>query len=318
MQTAASADDEFARQRVVDSYRIVDSLPDGVYDDLVGVAMALCGTPIALLTLIDRERQWFKAQRGLDMRQTPRGIAICDHAIREPGRIMEVRDLRLDPRFAGNPWVSGGIGVRFYAGAPLLTPEGVALGTVCVLDHQPRTLTPQQRDALQALSRVAMGLIDSRRRELAVERSGLLGAAHAPSAAMAATGGYTVAILELQDFATAVETMGDLVLERALQRLHQSLEDCVHAELGDSVNRVTGSPEFIAVLHGAAADDSVRRLRQAALRPGVGVDLRILVGTAKSAQQDEPPERVYLRADQELSQLKSQASSAAGNAPQAD
>ena len=105
--------EEFARQRALDAYRIVDTLPEQAYDDIVQLASTLCEVPMALVTLIDRDRQWFKARMGLDDEQTDRKIAMCDHAIREPGRLMEVRDASVDPRFADFPHVTGAPYVRF-------------------------------------------------------------------------------------------------------------------------------------------------------------------------------------------------------------
>jgi GAF domain-containing protein len=147
--------DETERQRALDALHIVGSLPESAYDDIVKVAAAVCGTPMALVTLIDRDRQWFKARTGLEGVQTERNVAVCDHAIRQPTELMEVGDLTLDARFADNP-VLKDIGARFYAGMPLVTEEGAAVGSVCVVDLNPRQLNATQREALQALARITM------------------------------------------------------------------------------------------------------------------------------------------------------------------
>ena len=133
--------DEASRQQVLDGYRIVDSLPEDTYQDIVQVAASLCETPIALMSLVDRDRQWFKARLGLDLQQTDRSQAVCGHAIRSPDHLMEVPDLSKDPRFTDISVVTGEVGARFYAGMPLVTSDGVALGTVCVLDTEPRALS---------------------------------------------------------------------------------------------------------------------------------------------------------------------------------
>lgn len=144
---------EADRLRELQSYDILDTLPERVYDDVVALASFICGTPISLVSLVDADRQWFKARVGLDATETPREVAFCAHAILQPDRLLVVEDTSKDARFADNPYVTGGPRVGFYAGAPLVAPGGVPLGTLCVIDYQPRQLSQAQTEALMALSR---------------------------------------------------------------------------------------------------------------------------------------------------------------------
>ena len=153
------------RERLADleRYRILDSLPEAAYQDLVKIAAGICGTPMGLVTLIDEDRQWFKAKIGVDGDSTSRDVSFCAHAINDPEHLFVVNDARLDPRFADNPMVTGAPNVRFYAGAPLVTPAGNALGALCVVDREPRTLEPFQVEAMQCLSRQVVALMELRK-----------------------------------------------------------------------------------------------------------------------------------------------------------
>lgn len=287
--------DEASRQQVLDGYRIVDSLPEDTYQDVVQVAASLCDTPIALMSLVDRDRQWFKAQLGLGMQQTDRSQAVCDHAIRSPEQLMEVRDLTQDSRFADVSVVTGETGARFYAGMPLVTSDGVALGTVCVLDTEPRTLTDIQRTGLQALARVTMRLLDERKRELQLEREAIL----QPVAPAAADAGYYLVILEVQELAALAEKQSERLLGRALQQLDQALAAQAQVN-GDSVDRVTDSAEFIAVLRDPNAEQKLQRLRDIAQQQHAH-GLTVLIGQAQATRGDEPIGQVFLRAEVALS-----------------
>ncbi|EKE83817.1 GAF domain-containing protein [Idiomarina xiamenensis] len=160
---AALPDNEASRLLALHDHEILDTLPEQLYDDIVELASAICETPIALISLVDGYRQWFKAQVGLDVCETPREQSFCAYAILQPSDIMVVEDAHLDPRFQHNPLVTEKPFIRFYAGAPLVTDNGYALGTLCVIDSHPRQLEQRQRRALAALARQTVALLTLRR-----------------------------------------------------------------------------------------------------------------------------------------------------------
>lgn len=153
---------EEARLDVLRRYKILDTHPEQVFDDLTFLASHICGTPISVISLVDADRQWFKSKVGLAATETSRDIAFCAHAILQPEPFI-VPDTRSDQRFARNPLVTKEPYIRFYAGFPLMTPEGFALGTLCVIDREPRTLRPEQVKAMVALSHQAMTHLEHRR-----------------------------------------------------------------------------------------------------------------------------------------------------------
>ena len=154
---------ETLRQAALEACRILDSAPEEAFDDLVLIASSICGRPMGAVTLVDRNRQWLKAKHGLDAEQTSREDAFCAHTILDPTRVMVVEDTHLDARFQNNPFVTEAPKLRFYAGAPLVTHDGHALGSLCVMDQQPGQLTEQQTKALQALARQVGHLLELRR-----------------------------------------------------------------------------------------------------------------------------------------------------------
>lgn len=162
---AAIPANEPQRLQALSSYSILDTPPEQAFDDFTHLVSQWLEVPIALISLVDENRQWFKSKVGLDACETPRDWAFCGHAILSPD-VMVVEDAAQDPRFAGNPLVTGEPHLRFYAGCPLITPEGLALGTLCIIDRKPRQLTPGQLDVLRRLSRQLVNLLELRRTTL--------------------------------------------------------------------------------------------------------------------------------------------------------
>ncbi len=153
--------------RLVD-YQILDTQPDDDFNAFVELAAQICNVPIALISLVDKDRQWFKAKIGTDVSETPRDISFCGHAIAD-NKVMIVNDASLDERFFDNPAVTGGLCIKFYAGAPLRTPDGHSIGTLCVADLKPGSLSQDQEKFLTSLSKQVMTILEYRRSLLAMK-----------------------------------------------------------------------------------------------------------------------------------------------------
>jgi GAF domain-containing protein len=162
MATPKPIENEAARVAALHKYAILDTEPEQAFDDLVLLASFICKTPIALISLVDEDRQWFKSKVGVSISETPRDIAFCATAIQQPD-LFFVPDTLNDERFRNNPLVVSEPNVRFYAGAPLIDEEGHALGTICVIDRIPREFGPDQQEALKALSRLVLAQLEFRR-----------------------------------------------------------------------------------------------------------------------------------------------------------
>ena len=160
--TALIPQNEKKRLKVLWQYEVLDTVPEEVFDNLTELAAKICEAPIALISLVDEKRQWFKAKFGTNVSETPRDFSFCAQAITQTDLFI-VPDATRDQRFAHNPLVTSEPKIRFYAGAPLITPDGHALGTLCVIDKVPRELRPGQKQALRILAHHVVSQLELRR-----------------------------------------------------------------------------------------------------------------------------------------------------------
>lgn len=167
--TPLSSEKEQSRLNALEEYNILDTAPEEKLDNLAALASYICGTPISLISLVTQNRQWFKAKVGLEINETPRSMSFCQHAILEDD-VLEIPDTMQDIRFFSNPLVTGNPNIRFYAGAPLVNTEGYKLGTLCVIDTQPRELTEAQKIALATLSEQVVAHFELRRKNQELEQ----------------------------------------------------------------------------------------------------------------------------------------------------
>jgi GAF domain-containing protein len=163
---------ETERIAKLNSLNILDTVPESTYDEITYLASYIAETPIALVSLVDTDRLWFKSRLGIDANETPREHAFCAHAILNPEEAMVIPDAREDSRFVDNPLVTGDPGIRFYAAAPLVVSKGLSLGTLCVIDRKPRMPKPEQMKALEVLSRQVVAHMELRQALSDVKRLG--------------------------------------------------------------------------------------------------------------------------------------------------
>lgn len=333
----AASIDETARQSALDALRITDSLPEPAYDAVVQLASIICGTPIALVSLITRNRQWFKARIGLEVDETPRSMAFCDHAIRSPDRLMEVTDASIDPRFRENPLVTTAPNIRFYAGHPLVDSHGHALGTVCVIDRVPRELDDTQRAGLSALADVVSGLLEARRNSLLAERAladrefayrcleryrshleqrlaqdnltGLLTRAETERrsreyAESGVAAPFALAVVDVDNFKRVNDLHGHSAGDMALKQVGQVINSHVSA---DDIAGRYGGEEFLIVLgHGSREQmlETLERVRGSVEALPLPFPLTVSIGVAFGSRGQDTVDNMFNRADAALYRAK--------------
>jgi len=280
-------ENEAQRLEAVRAYEILDTPPELDFDALTRVAAHVFNTPAAVVGLMDADRLWFKSRLGLDVPQLDRQIAFCAFAIMRPDEPLVVEDLSKDPRFMHNPLVTQAPHLRFYAGAPLVDPSGHALGTIAVVDSQPRTLNDGQRAVLKDLSTLVITAMENRRRALLLGRlaltdhlTGLANRAHFDRTlesemahAMRTGEPFSVLYMDLDGFKEINDRFGHAAGDDVLREIARRLAEQVREE--DAVARF-GGDEFGVVMR-TSAQDSAQALAQR-ITKAVSAPIRISTG----------------------------------------
>ena len=289
MPAAAIPANEAERLAALRSYDVLDTACEAAFDNIAELAAQLTGSPMSLVSLVDADRQWFKARVGLDVAETPRNQAFCAHAILEPGMALVVEDAATDPRFADNPLVTGALNLRFYAGVPLINAEGAALGTLCVLDQQPRQMSEAQRKILHRLAETVMTTLELRRAMARAHKFAMLdsltGLPNRPAlldgleraiARQVRSGGTLMLLyLDLDGFKQVNDRLGHAEGDAVLRAVADALKAGTRHE--DLVTRI-GGDEFAIVMEDCANGEAAAER----VRTGVG-DAMAEMGRAVSA-----------------------------------
>ncbi len=253
---AAIPANETERLQALRRYGLLDTPAEAAFDDLTQLAGFICGTPISVISLIDADRQWFKARVGLAPQETHRDLAFCAHAILQDG-VFVVPDATKDGRFVTNPLVTGDPNIKFYAGSPIVTSDGMALGTICVIDRVARELTPGQLSALEALSRQVMAQIELRKRYSEIED------AYEKLAALDAMKSQFVSMVshELRTPLTSIRGGLQLALQGIDPKTHEDETALLNAALRNSERLIRLTSDILDLSKFEAGRMELRRIR---------------------------------------------------------
>lgn len=316
-------ENEAQRLKAVLSYQVLDTPPEMDFDALTRVASHTFGTPAAVVGLMDTDRLWFKSRLGLEVPQLDRQIAFCAHAVMRPGELLVVNDLLQDSRFMDNPLVANAPHIRFYAGAPLVDPNGFALGTIAVVDTRPRSLDRDQQSVLKDLSALVMTALENRRRSLILQKlamtdflTGLSNRAEFDMAlqteiAHAKRTGKTFTLLcaDLDGFKEVNDRFGHAAGDEVLCEVARRLQE--QARVEDMLARL-GGDEFAVILRDGtleSVDALTKRIMLEMSRPitlssGDKVVIGISVGMASRSDAVNSAAALLAEADRALYQDK--------------
>ena len=311
----SSGAEESARLSALRGYCVLDTGREARFDDLTSLAASICETPLSLVSLVDTNRLFFKSAHGIDLRELPYPDFFCGHAIRQRD-VFIVPDAREDARFAGHPLVAGSPNIRFYAGAPLVTPQDYALGTLCVADFVPRQLDARQLDTLRILARQAMWQLDLNMRAMRDPLTGLYNRRQLEESLhreilRARRLGATVGVMaiDVDHFKRVNDTLGHEIGDVALRGIAEELASCVREE--DIACRA-GGEEFVIILPGTGKTalrsraEAVRRtVEQARIPAGEGtLKLTVSIGLASFPSYGDSGQAVLRAADVALYKAK--------------
>lgn len=311
---------EVQRLEALRRYDILDTPPERAFDDLTMLACLVCDVSVAMVNLVEDQRQWSKSVVGPVPREMPRQLSFCTHAILRPERLMEVADARQDERFADNPLVTRADGVRFYAGVPLVSPDGFALGVLCVLDTVPRDLTDRQRDGLKALGRQAVTQLELRRLAKAFQAQSTIDELtqvwnrRAFDARLAEewtrhgrrAESLGLLMIDVDHFKRYNDELGHPAGDQVLREVAATVADALRST--DHLSRY-GGEEFVAILPSTGVNAAVpvaQRVRQAVERhawAGRGVTISVGLATMIPSKSGDP-QQLLQRADHALLQAK--------------
>ena len=307
--------DEALRLEALEAQKITDTGADEHFDRIVRLACATMQTPIGTISLVDDQRQWFKARQGLDVCETSRDFAFCSHAI-ESDEVMVVEDATRDPRFADNPLVTCDNGIRFYAGAPLRTREGFNLGTLCVIDHIPRHVTARETGLLRDMAAIVVDEMELRKRAGTDSLTGLYNrrlmdeiGAHEVARARRSGSALSAALIDIDKFKTVNDTFGHAAGDAVLRMMGTACRKALRAT--DQICRY-GGEEIMILLPDTGLDQAslvlerMRRDVMAMLVPelmGRWV-VTVSIGVAELTAEDDTIADTLERADAALYRAK--------------